>query len=214
MSTLSNRGRRHRVIGAHAQYCEHRLLNSNALPLPKSSYDFTKRHIKARGSRRPLATSGSAGEPRTITSSPRMRSRAASGWQPESLNPNPSQISDEHVQTTIGRFGLTGHRDSRSGRVLRRGMPGRSTAEHFDGHDHDRLRDCAAGKGGGYSRSSRRSQLFRIFRLIPFEPKRPAERGFISPRTVEIHRVHIMKKLVAKNTADLVRIVLSKGRRT
>jgi FixJ family two-component response regulator len=34
----------------------------------------------------------------------------------------------------------------------------------------------------------------------------------ISRRTVEVHRVHIMHKLGAKNTADLVRIVLSKGR--
>ncbi len=33
----------------------------------------------------------------------------------------------------------------------------------------------------------------------------------ISRRTVEIHRVHIMQKLGAKNTADLVRIVLSRG---
>jgi two-component system response regulator FixJ len=32
----------------------------------------------------------------------------------------------------------------------------------------------------------------------------------ISPRTVEIHRAHIMAKLGAKNTADLVRIVLSR----
>jgi two-component system response regulator FixJ len=35
----------------------------------------------------------------------------------------------------------------------------------------------------------------------------------ISRRTVEVHRVHIMQKLGAKNTADLVRIVLSSGRR-
>jgi two-component system response regulator FixJ len=32
----------------------------------------------------------------------------------------------------------------------------------------------------------------------------------ISPRTVELHRAHIMTKLGAKNTADLVRIVLSR----
>jgi FixJ family two-component response regulator len=32
----------------------------------------------------------------------------------------------------------------------------------------------------------------------------------LSQRTVEIHRVHIMQKLGAKNTADLVRIVLTK----
>jgi two-component system response regulator FixJ len=44
--------------------------------------------------------------------------------------------------------------------------------------------------------------------------KEAAKNLGISPRTVEIHRVHIMKKLVAKNTADLVRIVLSRGRRT
>src|SRR5262249_62206354 len=34
----------------------------------------------------------------------------------------------------------------------------------------------------------------------------------ISPRTIEIHRAHIMGKLGAKNAADLVRIVMS-GRR-
>ena len=33
----------------------------------------------------------------------------------------------------------------------------------------------------------------------------------ISPRTVEVHRAHIMEKLGARNTADLVRIVLSQG---
>jgi DNA-binding CsgD family transcriptional regulator len=31
----------------------------------------------------------------------------------------------------------------------------------------------------------------------------------ISPRTVEVHRAHIMDKLAAKNAADLVRIVFS-----
>ena len=31
----------------------------------------------------------------------------------------------------------------------------------------------------------------------------------ISPRTIEVHRAHVMEKLNAKNTADLVRIVLS-----
>jgi FixJ family two-component response regulator len=33
----------------------------------------------------------------------------------------------------------------------------------------------------------------------------------ISPRTVEFHRANIIEKLDAKNTADLVRIVLSQG---
>jgi len=33
----------------------------------------------------------------------------------------------------------------------------------------------------------------------------------ISPRTIEVHRARIMEKIGAKNAADLVRIVLSKG---
>jgi FixJ family two-component response regulator len=36
----------------------------------------------------------------------------------------------------------------------------------------------------------------------------------ISPRTIEIHRTHIMAKLGAKNIADLVRIVMSERRRS
>jgi two-component system response regulator FixJ len=35
----------------------------------------------------------------------------------------------------------------------------------------------------------------------------------ISQRTVEVHRIHIMQKLGARNVADLVRIVLTKGER-
>jgi FixJ family two-component response regulator len=35
----------------------------------------------------------------------------------------------------------------------------------------------------------------------------------ISPRTIEVHRARIMEKLGAKNAADLVRIVLTEGRR-
>ena len=34
----------------------------------------------------------------------------------------------------------------------------------------------------------------------------------ISPRTIEVHRAHIMAKLGARNAADLVRIVLSQDR--
>jgi DNA-binding NarL/FixJ family response regulator len=33
----------------------------------------------------------------------------------------------------------------------------------------------------------------------------------ISPRTIEVHRARIMEKLEARNTADLVRIVMSGG---
>jgi two-component system, LuxR family, response regulator FixJ len=35
----------------------------------------------------------------------------------------------------------------------------------------------------------------------------------VSPRTIEVHRARIMAKLNAKNAADLMRIVLSRGRR-
>jgi DNA-binding CsgD family transcriptional regulator len=40
--------------------------------------------------------------------------------------------------------------------------------------------------------------------------KEAGRRLGISPRTVEIHRAHIMAKLGARNAADLVRIVLSR----
>jgi DNA-binding CsgD family transcriptional regulator len=39
--------------------------------------------------------------------------------------------------------------------------------------------------------------------------KETGRRLGISPRTVELHRAHIMEKLGARNAADLVRIVLS-----
>jgi two-component system, LuxR family, response regulator FixJ len=42
--------------------------------------------------------------------------------------------------------------------------------------------------------------------------KEAAQHLGISPRTIEIHRAHIMAKLGAKNTADLVRIALAKQR--
>jgi FixJ family two-component response regulator len=42
--------------------------------------------------------------------------------------------------------------------------------------------------------------------------KEIARRLGISPRTIEIHRAHIMGKLGAKNAADLVRIVMSERR--
>jgi FixJ family two-component response regulator len=35
----------------------------------------------------------------------------------------------------------------------------------------------------------------------------------ISPRTIEVHRARIMEKLGAKNTADLIRMVMSEGRK-
>ena len=43
--------------------------------------------------------------------------------------------------------------------------------------------------------------------------KEAGRRLGISPRTVELHRAHIMEKLGARNAADLVRIVLSRSAR-
>jgi FixJ family two-component response regulator len=34
----------------------------------------------------------------------------------------------------------------------------------------------------------------------------------ISPRTIEVHRAHLMQKMGARNAADLIRIVMSEGR--
>ncbi|MGB3273184.1 MAG: helix-turn-helix transcriptional regulator, partial [Xanthobacteraceae bacterium] len=39
--------------------------------------------------------------------------------------------------------------------------------------------------------------------------KQAARRLGISPRTVEVHRARIMDKLGARNTADLMRVVLA-----
>ena len=41
--------------------------------------------------------------------------------------------------------------------------------------------------------------------------KEAGRRLGISPRTVELHRAHLMEKLGARNAADLVRIVLSRA---
>jgi two-component system, LuxR family, response regulator FixJ len=40
--------------------------------------------------------------------------------------------------------------------------------------------------------------------------KEAGRRLGISPRTVELHRAHIMEKLGARNAADLVRIALTR----
>ena len=41
--------------------------------------------------------------------------------------------------------------------------------------------------------------------------KEAGRRLGISPRTIEVHRAHIMGKLGARNTVDLMRIVLNKS---
>jgi DNA-binding CsgD family transcriptional regulator len=44
--------------------------------------------------------------------------------------------------------------------------------------------------------------------------KEAGRRLGISPRTVDLHRAHIMEKLGARNAAELVRIVLLRGSRS
>jgi FixJ family two-component response regulator len=42
--------------------------------------------------------------------------------------------------------------------------------------------------------------------------KEAGRRLGISPRTIEVHRAHVMQKVGARNAADLIRIVMSEGR--
>ncbi|HEY1541954.1 MAG TPA: response regulator [Xanthobacteraceae bacterium] len=42
--------------------------------------------------------------------------------------------------------------------------------------------------------------------------KEAGRRLGISPRTIEVHRAHVMQKIGARNAADLIRIVMSEGR--
>ncbi len=66
---------------------------------------------------------------------------------------------------------------------------------------------------GVESRLTRREQEVAQLIADGASNKEAGRRLGISPRTVELHRAHLMAKLGAKNAADLVRIVLSRGRR-
>jgi len=60
------------------------------------------------------------------------------------------------------------------------------------------------------SELTRREQEIALLIADGVTNKEAGRRLGISPRTVEIHRAHIMAKLGARNAADLVRIVLSR----
>ena len=62
----------------------------------------------------------------------------------------------------------------------------------------------------GESELTRREQEVALLIAEGATNKEAGRRLGISPRTVEIHRAHIMAKLGARNAADLVRIVLSR----
>jgi FixJ family two-component response regulator len=82
-------------------------------------------------------------------------------------------------------------------RRVRREDGGDALPKAFPGHDMltSRERDVLGQIAGGSSNKQAGRELG------------------ISPRTIEVHRARIMEKLGAKNAADLVRIVLSEGRR-
>jgi two-component system, LuxR family, response regulator FixJ len=63
----------------------------------------------------------------------------------------------------------------------------------------------------GYSLLTRREREV-LSQIVAAASNKEAGRNLgISSRTVEIHRGHIMQKLSAKNSVDLIRIVLNKG---
>jgi two-component system response regulator FixJ len=64
--------------------------------------------------------------------------------------------------------------------------------------------------GSGCQRLTRREAEVLSHILGAASNKEAAQHLGISPRTIEVHRAHIMAKLGAKNAADLVRIALSK----
>jgi len=69
----------------------------------------------------------------------------------------------------------------------------------------------AAAMPGVHSELTRREQEVALLIAEGASNKEAGRRLGISPRTVELHRAHIMAKLGARNAADLVRIVLSRS---
>jgi two-component system, LuxR family, response regulator FixJ len=78
----------------------------------------------------------------------------------------------------------------------RHGGGGELRSQSFPGHERLTLRELDV--LGHIVLAASNKEMAKIFGL--------------SPRTIEVHRVHIMHKLGARNAADLVRIALSKGR--
>jgi two-component system, LuxR family, response regulator FixJ len=66
---------------------------------------------------------------------------------------------------------------------------------------------------GSVSELTRREQEVAALIADGASNKEAGRRLGISPRTVELHRAHVMEKLGARNAADLVRIVLSRSLR-
>jgi two-component system response regulator FixJ len=91
------------------------------------------------------------------------------------------------AREAIAAWGAQRHQESSSGGMLSQSYPG---FDRLTLRERDVLSEIASAASS----------------------KEAAKTLGISPRTVENHRVQIMQKLGAKNTADLVRIVLNGGR--
>ena len=66
----------------------------------------------------------------------------------------------------------------------------------------------SSGPAGGIEILSPREREVLDAIIVGETSKEIARRLNLSPRTVEVHRAHILKKLGARNTADLLRRVL------
>ena len=75
----------------------------------------------------------------------------------------------------------------------------------------DRFQGLADFKGAELLTPREREVLGRV--IAGASNKEAGRTLGISPRTIEVHRARIMDKLGAKNTADLVRIVVGQGAR-
>jgi two-component system, LuxR family, response regulator FixJ len=79
-------------------------------------------------------------------------------------------------------------------------------------HHHEEVTPSLAPSFPGYQRLTRRERDVLAQIAAAASNKETAKNLGISPRTVEIHRGRIMQKLCAKNSIDLMRIVMNTGR--
>ncbi len=79
-------------------------------------------------------------------------------------------------------------------------------------HENDSRSEAQSMEFPGVDRLTRREREVLAEITAAASNKQAGRNLGLSPRTVEVHRAHIMLKLGARNTADLVRIVLGKPR--
>ena len=91
---------------------------------------------------------------------------------------------------------------------VREAIDARSARQHQGSYDNDSLSQGFP----GYDRLTGREREVLDQVTAAASSKEAGRTLGISPRTVENHRVQIMQKLGAKNTADLLRIVFTRGR--